>query len=170
MVCPDLMIGFIPNSWILVKRTFNWDNLSNCPFSNPKIRERKVKTLTINWRDHDGQAHEHTHGNKIELFQRMPSLSCAHIHSLSSDWERRPCSSKYFNFVYVCVFVCLSTVISSISLILCYSYFDTFLSTWSLSFSVSIKGKAWKGEMIKMLKRRKECNTYLTHVCRHYCN
>ena len=25
-----------------------------------KIREKKVKTLTKNWRDHDGQGHEHT--------------------------------------------------------------------------------------------------------------
>jgi hypothetical protein len=30
--------------------------------------------------------------------------------------------------------------------------------------NVNIKGKA---EMIKMLKRREECNTYLTHICRH---
>ena len=43
-----------------------------------------------------------------------PTLSCAHIHSLSSDWEGRLCPSKYFNFVSVCVFVCLSTVNSSI--------------------------------------------------------
>ena len=28
-----------------------------------------MKTLTKNWRDHGGQAHEHTHGNKIEIFQ-----------------------------------------------------------------------------------------------------
>ena len=44
----------------------------------------------------------------------MPSLSCAHVHSLSSDWERQPCPSKCFDFVFVCVFVCLSTMISSI--------------------------------------------------------
>ena len=37
----------------------------------------------------------------------------AHIHSLYSDWGR-PCPSKYFDFVSVCVFVCLSTVNSSI--------------------------------------------------------
>ena len=29
------------------------------------------------------------------------------------------------------------------------------------------QGKTWKGEMIK---RREECNTYLTHVCRHRWN
>ena len=44
----------------------------------------------------------------------MLSLSYAHIHSLSSDWEGRPCLLKYFDFVSVCVFVCLSTVNSSI--------------------------------------------------------
>ena len=43
-----------------------------------------------------------------------PSLSCAHIHSFSSDWKRRPCPSKYFDFVSMRVFMCLSTVISSI--------------------------------------------------------
>ena len=42
------------------------------------------------------------------------SLLCAHIHLLSSDWERRPCPSNSFDFVSVCLFVCLSTVISSI--------------------------------------------------------
>ena len=36
------------------------------------------------------------------------------IHSFSSDWEGRPCLLKYFDFVSVCVFVWLSTVISSI--------------------------------------------------------
>ena len=43
-----------------------------------------------------------------------PSLSCAHIHLLSSDWERRSCLSKYFYCVSMCVLVCLSTVISSV--------------------------------------------------------
>ena len=61
-----------------------------------------------------------------------PSLLCAHIHSLSSDWEGWPCPLKYFNFVSVCVFVCLSTVNSS--LMLCYLYFSTFLSTWSVHY------------------------------------
>ena len=44
----------------------------------------------------------------------MPSTLCAHIHSLSSDWERRPYPSKHFDFVSVCVFVCQSTMNSSI--------------------------------------------------------
>ena len=38
-----------------------------------------------------------------------PPLSCVHIHSLSSDWERRPCLLKYFKFPCAC-----PTVISSI--------------------------------------------------------
>ena len=28
--------------------------------------------------------------------------------------------------------------------------------------------KTWKGKMIKNVKRREECNTYLTHVCRYH--
>ena len=38
--------------------------LNNTSVSH-KIRERKVRTITKNWRDHSGQAHEHTHGKKI---------------------------------------------------------------------------------------------------------
>ena len=64
-----------------------------------------MKTLTNNWRDHNRIG---TRKHKKILV--TPSLSCAHLHTLSSDWERRPCPSKYFDFV----FVCLSTVISSI--------------------------------------------------------
>ena len=72
-----------------------------------KIRERKVRTLTKNWRAYSGQAHEHTHGNKIEIFRWTRP---------SSDWEGWLCLSKYFNFVSMCVFVCLSTMNSSIFL------------------------------------------------------
>ena len=46
----------------------------------------------------------------------MPSLSCAHIHSLSSDWERRPCTSKYFDFVSMCVSFLLFCVICTLVL------------------------------------------------------
>ena len=54
-----------------------------------------------------------------------PPLLCAHIHLLSYDWERQPCPSKYFNFVSMCVFVCLSLqflvrVLTFLSIILCY--------------------------------------------------
>ena len=35
----------------------------------------------------------------------MPSLSCAHILSLSSDWEGQPCPSKYLDFFSMCVCV-----------------------------------------------------------------
>ena len=35
-----------------------------------------MRTLIENWRVHGGQAHEHTHGNKIEIFwQTRPSFS-----------------------------------------------------------------------------------------------
>jgi hypothetical protein len=37
-----------------------------------------------------------------------------YLHTLALFWEGRPCPSKYFDFVSVCVFVCLSTVNSSI--------------------------------------------------------
>ena len=43
-----------------------------------------------------------------------PSLSCAHINLLSPDWERWQCPLKYFEFDSVCVFECVSSVISSI--------------------------------------------------------
>ena len=33
----------------------------------------------------------------------MQSLSCLHIRSPSSDWERQPCPSKYFDQVSVCL-------------------------------------------------------------------
>jgi hypothetical protein len=33
------------------------------------------------------------------------------------------------------------------------------------------KIKIWEGEIIKeILKRREECDTYLTYVCRHHCS
>ena len=92
-------------------------------YEKHKIRERKERTLTKHWRVHGGQAHKHTHGNKIEIFQRTrPSFSIRREWMYVStrqgwhsfDWEGWPCPSKYFNFVSVCVFVCLSTVISSI--------------------------------------------------------
>ena len=63
---------------------------------------------------------------------------CTHIHSLSSDWERRPCPLKYFDFVSVCVFVCLSTVISSIfgkSSHFPFSYFVLFI-LWYFPFHI----------------------------------
>jgi hypothetical protein len=45
-------------------------------YENHKLRERKVKTLTRNWRDHRRK-----------------------------DWERRPCQSKYLDTVSVCLCV-----------------------------------------------------------------
>ena len=43
--------------------------------------ERKVKTLTKNWRDHDGQAHEHTHETKLKYFNGHDHLS------QPEDWD-----------------------------------------------------------------------------------
>ena len=41
-----------------------------------KLRERKVKTLTRNWRDHKRDRHTQTHGNWIEIFRpALPSSS-----------------------------------------------------------------------------------------------
>ena len=70
----------------------------------------------------------------------MPSLSCVHVHLFSSDWERWPCPSKYFDLVSVCLrvpvllwsFQFLLRVFSFLSLISCYSYLGTFLSTWCI--------------------------------------
>ena len=55
-----------------------------------KIRKRKVTTLTKNWIDHGGQAHEHTHGNKIEIFWRTrPSFS------IRREWILVVCSHTF---------------------------------------------------------------------------
>ena len=41
-----------------------------------KLRERKGKTLTRNWRDHKMDRHTQTHGNCIEIFRlARPSFS-----------------------------------------------------------------------------------------------
>ena len=50
---------------------------------------------------------------------------------------------------------------------------DEVLSCFNIpyfSFPYWYKRKTWKFEMIKILKRREECNTYLAHVCRHHCS
>ena len=88
-----------------------------------------------------------------------PSLSCVHIHSLSSDWEKCMWLSKYFELVSVCFCVpfhrrsllFLIRVFPFLSLILCYSYFGTFLSTWSMyvciisqDLSVTIRSWGWE--------------------------
>jgi hypothetical protein len=85
-------------------------------YENHKIRERKVKTLIRNWRDHQRTGtHKNTETESrhfdrhSRLFQSeeskclwthdkdgvTPSLSCVHYHLLSYDWKRRPCLSKY---------------------------------------------------------------------------
>ena len=68
----------------------------------------------------------------------MPSLMCAHIQSLSFDWERRQCPYISILFPFVCSCACppwslqfLVRVFTFLSLILCYLYFGTFLSMWN---------------------------------------
>ena len=69
------------------------------------------------------------------------SLSCVHKHLLSSDWKRQPCLLKYLDTVSVCLCVpvlrwslqFLVRALTFLSLNLWFSYFGTFLSTWSLS-------------------------------------
>ena len=66
------------------------------------------------------------------------SLSCVHKHLLSSDWERRPCQSKYLNTVSVCLCVpdllwslqFLVRVFTFLSLNLFYSLFSISLFDW----------------------------------------
>ena len=93
-----------------------------------KIRERKVKTLTKNWRNHCRtctQKHKETY---------------TYIRSLLIS-ERQPCPLKYS--VCFCVSVLqwslqfLVRVFTFLSLILYYSYFGTFISTWSI-FSLNL--------------------------------
>ena len=40
----------------------------------------------------------------------------------------------------------------------------------SLFISINIKGKTGQVKCQTMLERREECDTYLTHVCRHQCS
>ena len=61
------------------------------------MRERKVKTLTRNWRDHwMTGTHKHT-----ETVLRYFDISL----SIGRDWQRRSCLSKYLNTVSVCLCV-----------------------------------------------------------------
>ena len=42
-----------------------------------KLWERKVKTVTRNWRDHERDRHTQTHGNWIEIFRlARPEIVC----------------------------------------------------------------------------------------------
>ena len=99
-----------------------------------------------------------------------PSLSCAQIHSLSSDWERWPCPSKYFDFISVCVFVCLPTVISSIfgkSSHFPFPYFVLFelryfSSTWSNIASCAI----WLWNMVTYNKGGRQAKDVFKRIMR----
>jgi hypothetical protein len=112
------------------------------------LRERKVKTFTKNWRGHTHTRKQNRNilvdmavffkekrANVCEHMRKMASsLSCAHMHLLSFDWERWP-----ILFPCVCLCTCpswslqfLVRVFTFLSLILCYSYFGTSLSMWSV--------------------------------------
>ena len=68
-------------------------------YENHKLRERKVKTLTRNWRDHQKTGtHKHTE-TITRYFDKHGRLS------QYSDWERWPCLSKYLDIVSVCLCV-----------------------------------------------------------------
>ena len=73
-------------------------------YENHKLRERKVKTLTRNWRDYQ-RTGTHKHMETVSrYFDRHGRLSqLEEKHLLSSDWERRPCLSKYLDTVSVCL-------------------------------------------------------------------
>ena len=95
-------------------------------FYHYKLRERKVKTLTRNWRDHKRTGtHKHT-----ETVSRY------------FDWHGRQCQPKYLDTVSVCFCVpiplwslqFLVRVFTFLSLNLWFSYFGTFLSTWSIFY------------------------------------
>ena len=61
----------------------------------------------------------------------IPSLSCVHKHLLSSDWERRPCQSKYLDTVSVCL--CVPVLL------------------WSLQFLVRCFFSVWKQHLNLLL-------------------
>ena len=60
-----------------------------------------MKTLIKNWRDHGGQAHEHTHGNKIEIFWRIrPSFS------IRREWMYVSTRQRWrLNYQYIAVWL-----------------------------------------------------------------
>ena len=142
-----------------------------------------MKTLTRNWRDHKRDRHTQTHGNWNEIFRlARPSFSIkrrrlcrvftniyslsiekgvfTNIYSLSIEKDGRASRNISFQFPYVCV--CLSLLWSLQFLLrvftfpflnLWFSYFSTFLSTWS-DLSLCYK---WKCTV------RKAGDPYLNH-------
>ena len=87
-------------------------------YENHKLRERKVKTLTRNWRDHKRIAtHKHT-----ETVSRY------------FDWQAVFLNRKSFHVpIVLWSLQFLVRVFTFLSLNLWFSYFGTFLSTWSIS-------------------------------------
>ena len=98
-----------------------------------KLRKRKVKTLTRNWRDHKMTGtHKHTetvtryfdwHGSlpqskESKCLWTHDKDGVTHKHLLSFDWGRLPCQSK--NLVTVSTCLCLPVI------------------SWSLQFLVRV--------------------------------
>jgi hypothetical protein len=111
------------------------------------IRERKVRTLTKNLRVYGGQAHEHTHGNKIEICRRTRLSFSIRRERMYLLIEKDGCVRRHISILFPCVCSCACPpwipqfsvrVLTFLSLILCYSYFGTFLSMWSKSHLINI--------------------------------
>ena len=111
-----------------------------------KIWERKVKTLTKNWRDH-----HRTGTHKLNTRKPNQNISMVTVVFLSQKRLRKKVVTiKIFQFsshvpILRWSLQFLVRVFSFLSLILCYSYFGTFLSTWSfliefILISFTLKG------------------------------
>ena len=136
-------------------------------YEYPKIRERKVKTLTRNWSDNCRTGTRKHTESVSKYFDGHGCLSqseeskCLWTHDkdgvtrefmkgatrgLREEWMEGNylrLMPAYFYTVFVCLVLqwflqFLVRVFTFLSLILGYSYFGTFLSTWSNSYYYSI--------------------------------
>ena len=126
--------------------------------------ERKVKTLTRNWRDHRRTGtHKHTEtvSRYFDWHGHLSQSEECKWHLLSSDWERRPCHLKYLDTVSVCLCVpvllwslqFLERVFTFLSLNLWFSYFGILFSTWLELEWLGMHVYAW-------LKRSLRCTVH----------
>ena len=133
---PPFFLSFI----IFINVVCIWDHVERKvpKYENHKIREKKVKTLTRNWSDHrriGTQKHTETvtryfdgHGHLYQLEESKCLWTHAKMASLESWWK-----------VPLRVFAFLS-------LILWFSYFGTFLSSWSIIITsfVNVLCTSWQ--------------------------
>jgi hypothetical protein len=147
--CPSIMqMSFERQNMYLIYLQLISEVFKLTSFTVYKIRERKVRTLTRNWRDHSGKAHEHTHGNRIKIFWRtQPSFSIRRERMYLSTRQGHHRVRRNILILFPCVCSCASPpwslqflvrVLTFLSLILCYSYFGTFFSTWSFTVYFSM--------------------------------